>query len=273
MLYNHLILCHYSLLLPAIFPRIKVFQWADSASDGPSTGTSASALILPMNIQCWFPVGFTSLISLQYKSLLQQHSLKASILHHSAFFVVQLSHPYMITGKKKNIALTIWTFIGKVMSLLFNMLSRFVSSPSKQQVSFTCIPVITICSDFGAQENKTCHCFHFSSFYLHEVMGQDAMILVFWIWVLSQLFDSPLLPLSRDFLVHFCFLPKEWYLLIWGCLYFSWQSWFQLVSHPAWHFTWYIIHRSLVSMVAIYSLDVYCPNLVVPSPVLSVSSW
>ena len=102
MLYNHLILCHYSLLLPAIFPRIKVFQWADSASDGPSTGTSASALILPMNIQCWFPVGFTSLISLQYKSLLQQHSLKASILHHSAFFVVQLSHPYMITGKKKH---------------------------------------------------------------------------------------------------------------------------------------------------------------------------
>ena len=110
---------------------------------------------------------------------------------------------------KKTIALTIWTFVGKLMSLLFNMLSRFVSSPSKQQVSFTSIAAITICSDFGAQENKICHCFHFSPFDLHEVMGQDAMILVFQIWVLSQLFDSPLLPLSGDFLVHLCFLPIE----------------------------------------------------------------
>ena len=80
---------------------------------------------------------------------------------------------------KKTVALIIWAFVGKVMSLLFNMLSRFVSSPSKQQVFFTFMATVTICSDFGAQENKICHCFHFSPFYLREVMGQDAMILVF----------------------------------------------------------------------------------------------
>ena len=80
-----------------------------------------------MNIQGWFPLGLTSLISLQFKglkSLLQHHSSKASILWLSAFFMVQFSHPYMTTGK--TIALTIQIFVGKVMSLLFNILSRFV---------------------------------------------------------------------------------------------------------------------------------------------------
>ena len=81
------------------------------------------------------------------KSLLQHHSSKASILQHSAFFMVQLSHPYMTTGK--TIALTRGTFVGKVMSLLFNFMSA-----------------ITICSDFGAQENKLCHCFHCFPIYL-----------------------------------------------------------------------------------------------------------
>ena len=83
-----------------------------------------------MNIQGSFPLGWTGLISLldllqgTFKSLLQHHSLKASILQHSALFIVQLSHPYMITGK--TITLTIQSFVSKVMSLLFNMLSRFV---------------------------------------------------------------------------------------------------------------------------------------------------
>ena len=96
---------------------------------GQSIGVSTSASVLPMNIQDWFPVGWTGWISLQslagtLKSLLQHHSSKASILWHSAFFIVQLSHPYMTTGK--TITLTRWTFVGKVMSLLFNMLSRLV---------------------------------------------------------------------------------------------------------------------------------------------------
>ena len=97
-------------------------------SDGQSIGVSASASVFLMNIQDWFPLGWTGWISLQskglFKSLLQHHSSKASILWHSGFFIVQLSHPYMTTGK--TIALTRWTFVGKVMSLIFNMLSRLV---------------------------------------------------------------------------------------------------------------------------------------------------
>ena len=87
------------------------------ASGGQSIGASASASDLPMNTQDWSPLGWTGLISLQSKGLsrVQHHSWKASILH-SAFFIVQISHPYMTTGK--TIALTIWTFVSKVMSLL-----------------------------------------------------------------------------------------------------------------------------------------------------------
>ena len=90
-------------------------------------GASDSASVLPVKIQGQFPVGLTGLISLQSKSpksLLQHHSSKALIVWCSAFFMVQLSYPYMTTGK--TIALNIWTFVGKVMSLFFNILSRFV---------------------------------------------------------------------------------------------------------------------------------------------------
>ena len=93
-------------------------------SGGWSIGASASASVLPMNIQDWFPLGFTGWISLLSKGLLQPHSPKASNLWCSAFFIVQLSHLYMTTGK--TIILTIWIFVCKVMSLLFNTLSRFV---------------------------------------------------------------------------------------------------------------------------------------------------
>ena len=92
---------------------------------GQSIGVSASASVLPMNIQD-FRMDWLDLLAVQgtLKSLLQHHSSKASILQRSAIFIVQLSHPYMTTGK--TIALTRWTFAGKVMSLLFNMLSRLV---------------------------------------------------------------------------------------------------------------------------------------------------
>ena len=96
-------------------------------SGGQSIGVSASALVLPMNIQDWTLLGWTGWISLQskgLKSLLQHHSSKASILRCSAFFIVQLLHPSMTTGK--TIALTGWTFVDRIMSLLFNMLSRLV---------------------------------------------------------------------------------------------------------------------------------------------------
>ena len=96
-------------------------------SGGQRFRVSASASVLPMNIQDSFPLGWSGLISLQSKGLsrvLQHHSSKASVLQLSAFFTVQLSHPYMTCGK--TIALTRWTFVGKVMALLFNMLSRLV---------------------------------------------------------------------------------------------------------------------------------------------------
>ena len=99
------------------------------ALGGQSIGVSASAAVLPMNILDWFPlgwIGWVFLLAVQgtLKSLLQHHSSRTSILQHSAFFTVQLSHPYMTTGK--TIALTRWTFVGKITSLLFNILSRFV---------------------------------------------------------------------------------------------------------------------------------------------------
>ena len=133
------------------------------ASGAQSIGASASASVLPKSIQGWFPkMGWFYLLAVQgtLKNLLQHHNSKASILRYSAFFMVQLSHSYMTTGK--SIALTRWTFVGKVMSLLFNILSSFSHSfPSKEQVSFNFMAAVTICSDFGDQENIICHCFHF----------------------------------------------------------------------------------------------------------------
>jgi len=125
---NHLILCRPLLLLPSIFPSIRVFSnesalrirwpaWSFSFSISPSN--EYSGLIS-------FRINWLNLLAVQgtSKSLLQHHSSKASILQHAAFFIVQQSHPYTTTGK--SIALTKWTSVGKVTSLLFNMLSRFV---------------------------------------------------------------------------------------------------------------------------------------------------
>jgi len=124
---SHLILCRPLLLLPPIPPSIKVFPMSQLfTSGGQSTGVSASASVLPMNTQDLSPSEWTGWISLQSKGLSRvfsnTHSSKTSYLWCSAFFTVQLSHPYMTTGK--TIALTRRTFVGKVRSLLFNMLSR-----------------------------------------------------------------------------------------------------------------------------------------------------
>ena len=121
---NHLILCCPLLLLPSIFPSIRSFQMSQLF-------VLAGLNISPSNEYPGlfsFRMDWLDLLVVQgtLKSLLQHHSSKASILRHSAFFIVQLSHPYMTTGK--TIALTRRTFVGKVMSLLFNMLSRLVIS-------------------------------------------------------------------------------------------------------------------------------------------------
>ena len=121
---NHLILCRPLLLLPSIFPSIRVF-----ASESALCIRSFSFNISPSNEHpglISFRMDLLDPLAVQgtVQSLLQHHSSKASILRHSAFFIVQLSHPYMTTGK--TIALTKWTFVSKVMSLLFNTLSRLV---------------------------------------------------------------------------------------------------------------------------------------------------
>ena len=111
---------------PQSFPALGSFPMSWLFTSGDQT-SGASASILPMNIQGWFSLGLTGLISFLSRglsSILQHHSSKASILQCSAFFMVQLSHLYMTT--EKNTALTRWAFVGKVMSLLFNMLSGFV---------------------------------------------------------------------------------------------------------------------------------------------------
>ena len=115
---NHLILCHLLLLLPSIFPSIRVFfirwskYWSFNFNISPSTSAHQHSGLIS------FRMDWLDLLAVQgtLKSLLQHHSSKASILRHSAFFIVQLSHPYMTTGK--TIALTRWTFVGKVTSVL-----------------------------------------------------------------------------------------------------------------------------------------------------------
>ena len=126
---NHLILCHLLLLLPPVPPSIRGFSNESTLHMTWPKFWSFSFSISPSNehpgLIC-FRMDWLDLLAIQgtLKSLLQHHSSKASILLHSAFFLVQISHPYMTTGK--TITLTRWTFVGKVMPLLFNMLSRLV---------------------------------------------------------------------------------------------------------------------------------------------------
>ena len=158
---NHLILYRPLLFLPSIFPNIRVFSnesvlpitwpkyWSFSFSISPSN--EYSGLIS-------FRKDWLDLLAVQgtLKSLLQYHSSKASILQHSAFFIAQLSHPYMTT--EKTIALTRWTFVGKVMSLFFNMLSRLVISflpRSKHLISWLQSSSAVI---LEPPKNKVCHC-------------------------------------------------------------------------------------------------------------------
>ena len=126
------------------------------SSYGQRIGVSASASVLPMNIQLIsFKMDWLDLLTVQgtLKSFLQHHSLKALILWNLAFFIVQLSHACMNTGK--TMVLTRWTFVGKVMSLLFNMLSRLaITFLPRRKLFFNFMAAVTICCDFGAQKNK-----------------------------------------------------------------------------------------------------------------------
>ena len=231
------------LLPPSIIPSIKVFfnesvlhirwpkYWSFSFSTSPSN--KYSGLIS-------FRMDWLDLLAVQgtLKSLLQHHSSKASILQRSAFFKVQLSHPYMTTGK--TIALTRWTFVGKVMSLLFNMLSRLVITflPRSKCLLISWLQSLSAVI-LEPPKIKSLTVSTVSSSICHEVIGPDAMILVFWMLsfkptfslssftFIKRLFSSPL-------------LSAIWVVLseYWGYWYFSQQAWFQLVLYPAQNFTW-----------------------------------
>ena len=178
---NYLVVCHPLLLLPSIFPSIRDFSNESALCIRWPKYWNFSFSICPSNEYSGltsFRIDWFDLLAVQgtLKSLLQHHSSKASILQHSGFFMVQLSYPYMTTGK--TIALTIWTFVGKIMSLFFNLLSRLVIAflPRSKHLyisSWLQSPSAVIL------ELKKTKPITISPFICHEVMGQDAMILVF----------------------------------------------------------------------------------------------
>ena len=158
--------------------------------------------------------------------------------------MVQVSHLYMTTGKTT--ALTIRTCVGKVISLPFNMLSRFVIAFLPRSkcllISWQQSPSTVI---LELKKRKSVIVSTFSPSVCHELMGSNTVILVFWMLSFKSAFSLSSLTLIRDSLVPLHFLPLEWYHLhIWNCWYFSLQFWFQFVIPPAWHFTWCTQHTS-----------------------------
>ena len=178
---SHLVLCCHLLLQPSILPSIRVFsnelalhiRWPKYWSFSISPSSEYSGLIS-------FRIDWFDLLAVQgaLKSLLQHHSLKASILLHSAFFIAQLSHLYMTTGK--SIALTIWTFVGKVMCLLYNMLSRFIIAflPRSKRLLISWLQSPSVVT-LEPKKIKSVTVSIVSPSIYHEVIGPDAMILVF----------------------------------------------------------------------------------------------
>ena len=180
---NHLILCRFLLLPPSIFPSIRVFSNESVIHIRWPKYWSFSFIVSPSNEYSGlisFRMDWLDLLSVQgtLKSLLQQHSSKASILRRSAFFMVQLSHPYMTTGKI--IALTKRKFVSKIMSLLFNMLSRFVIAFLPRS---KCLLISWLQSPSAVflepKKLKSVTISIVSPSIFHEVMGPDAIILVF----------------------------------------------------------------------------------------------
>ena len=279
---NHLILCCPHLLPPSIFPSIGVFlnesalcirwpkYWSFSFNIRPSNEYSGQ---ISLRID-WF-----DLLAVQgtLKSLLQHHSLKTSILQRSAFFIVQLSHPYMTTGKTT--ALTRWTFVSKVMSLLFNMLSKLVIAflPRSKHLLILCLQSSSALN-LEPKKIKTVNVYIVSPSICHEVMGPDAMILVFWMLsfkpafslssftFIERLFNSSLLSavrvVSSAYLRVLIFLQA---ILIPACV----------SSSPAFHMM-YSSHKSNKQGDNIQPWRTSFPiwnQSAVPCPVLTVASW
>ena len=182
---NHFILCPPLLLTVFSNESVLWISWPKYWTFSFSPSNEYSGLISYKND--WF-----NLLAIQgtLKSLLQHYSLKASVLCCSAFFIVQLSHPYMITGKTK--ALTIQVFVSKVISLIFNMLSRFIiaflSRSKRLLISWLQSPSTV---NLEPKKIKVCHCFHFSPSICNEMMRLDAMIFIFWMLSFFTLLFHP----------------------------------------------------------------------------------
>ena len=215
------ILCRSLFLLPSIYPSIRNFsnevavhiRWPRYWSFSISPSSEYSGLIS-------FKMQWFDCLSVHgtLESLLQHHSSKASILWHSAFFMVQLSQPYVTTGK--TIALTIWTFVGRVMSLLFNTPSRFVRAFLPRSncllISWLQTPSTVI---LEPKKRNSVTTSTFSPSICREVVWPDATTYIFSKYlILSWLFHSPPSPSARSSLVPFHFLPwGQYHLSIWGC--------------------------------------------------------
>ena len=212
---NHFNLCYHLLFLPSVLPSISLFQWVYSVHH------VAKVLELQFSINPYsersglisFRIDWFDLLAVQgtLKSLLQHHSSKASILQRSAFFMVQLSHSYMTTGK--TLALSRQTFVGKVMSLLFNILSRFVITllPSSKVLLISWLPsMFTV-----ILEPKKIKFVTVSTFLLsicHESDGTRCYNLSFWMLNFKPVSFYFLISLStKGCLVLLHFLPLEWY--------------------------------------------------------------
>ena len=206
---KHLILCHPFLLLPSIFPSTRIFsnelalhiRW-------PKYWRSASASVLIMIIQYGFPLGLTGLISLLSKETRVSSTPQLKSINYLAlsFFIIQLSYLFMTTGK--TIALTIKSFFSQVMSLLFNMFSRFGIAllPRSKRLLISWLQSLSTMS-LEPKTIKSATVPTFSPSICDEVMGPVAMIFIFLNWILSQLFHSPLSPSSKGSLVRLSFLP------------------------------------------------------------------
>ena len=222
-------------------------------SGGQIIGVSASASNLPMNIQDWFPLGLTGLISLLSKGLSRVFS-NTTVQKHQ-FFGIQLYVPTLTSVHdywKKT-----WPWLDRL-SLLFNMLSRlviaFLPRSKRLFISWLQSPSAVI---FEPKKIKSVMVSIVSSSICHEVMGPDAMIFDFWMLNIKADFSSSSFTfINRLFSSSSLSAIRVMSSAYWGYWYFSWKSWFQLVLHPAQHFAWWTLHISLKSRVTIYSLDV-----------------
>ena len=220
---NHLILCcPFSFCLQSFsasgyFPVSQLFT-----SSGQNNGASASASFLPMNVQGWFPLGLTDLISLQWKGL--SRAFSSTTIQKHPFFGAQpslWSCSHMCTWLLVKPRLWLYGSLSVKWCLCFLTICclGLHSFPSKEQVSFNFMAPVTVHSDFGTWENKICHCFHVFPFYLPQSDGTRCYGLFFKCWASSQLFHSPLSPSSRDSFIPLWFLSLEWHHLhIWDWL-------------------------------------------------------